>query len=286
MRPLTPPPIQSPTHHATPDLYSHRPVNSERFSREFERLENSPSPSKPTSVSNSYLAELIRRDGAASHNAIKWLETEGNQYTNLFSSLGLNSDQINQVVDKLADSYKLSMMLEQSVMDLLKSRSAYTNTLHELLGDESHYNDYISFEANRHSISELTKLKSFATEKGLALDSNLDAALQEAMRDAQAYTRIELHGPLDPMPTPGLGIDAVRKWSVDEMGRVELAVNALFDKLGALDENQKQLIASYYQETIQQLSGNLEMFKGTEAEVLERVRHAVDGVPRPRVPGQ
>lgn len=242
----------------------------EKFTTSDAKLSRIPATESP----NSYVAMLVKRDADATSVANTWLADRGQRYTNLFLQLGLSPQQIDQVMEQLAISFKIRVMHEQAALDIHRTRNQFTNFLQKALSDDAKFSEYLSFEANRHSYEETDNIVSHSTTLGTALAPKTVAALQQSILKTHAYAGD--HGPLDPIIVPAYGAEGVRKSAEAQRDRVSSSARALLEELESVSEPERQAVASYFTQKLNELDRSLQFFAGSEDEVIRRVEQEIE----------
>lgn len=141
---------------------------------------------------------------------------ESVDYVPLFQQLGLDSSQIEIVVENLKQLHWGASRVNDSMIKLNEERTAYDNKMKDLL-PPGRYQQYREFELQRMARGELAEMQSFFKERQLIIPPDQLEIVSEAIGSFNVVTTTSWHGAYDPMPRPLFGKDEILPFLQDQI---------------------------------------------------------------------
>jgi hypothetical protein len=198
-------------------------------------------------------------------------------YTQLYSSLGLDTESIARFKSKLMGLHRKAMAAGDPLQELVIARNNYDEEMRSALGDEK-YELYRQYEARKPARREYAMLEEYASKHDFQLDPAYASKIVDLIHTASATTTESWDGPYDPLPSPAAGISQVLKIRSADYSKLQEDWAALKNAAvhANIPDNYRTLLQNYYTMKLGQISTELANLQRPQEEVLKEQREETD----------
>ena len=182
-------------------------------------------------------------------------EKERAAYDALFSELGLNTTNSQQLQAKLRDIRLGSMLAEEAMSAVMEQRLNYQGMVDSLMSPDARLR-YEELEKTKPAVREFKKIASYFTNQLGRTSATLDSQqLTKLIAETKAITGFTSEGPYDGLPQTAVGPVAVSQHLERKMSELVSNANSLIQRLNESGSGAQELegIAAYYQGVLEKL---------------------------------
>src|SRR5690606_37371665 len=129
-------------------------------------------------------------------------------YAPRLAELGLTSEQSEEALSRMSKVRDTAVINADSLLSLMMQRAQHDHKMREALGEEG-YKRYRQFESEKAFHSQVNRqIIPFAKEQGVAISDSVASSLASLLAKHGVTTYETWDGPYDPLPRPGIGVEA------------------------------------------------------------------------------
>lgn len=190
--------------------------------------------------------ELYDRDGRAASSASAYHAKRNLEVNGVLSAAGVPQSVIEEILPKISELTKLSLLAERSIADLKEARLEFDKKLKESLTPEQ-ISAYTNFEQSKPFNDEATRLNEFAATAGHGLKDETLQEFKAAVAQAGVFTVIPCLGPFDSHFTPRVGNDDVLQGLKEDSERIaSMRVKVIEQLNGKIGGNELSVVDGYF----------------------------------------
>ncbi|HRY46516.1 MAG TPA: hypothetical protein P5186_00580 [Candidatus Paceibacterota bacterium] len=262
-------------------LQATRPPNPQRPRRQAPAT-TSPAAPLPTSEESQSQKQWEQWAEAHKRKLNEWWVTNmaadrDEVYTQLYSSLGLDTESIARFKSKLMGLHRKASAAGDPLLELVIARNNYDEEMRSALGDEK-YELYRQYEARKPARREYAMLQEYASKHDFQLDPAYASQIVDLMHAAGATTTESWDGPYDPLPSPAAGKNRILEIRSADYSNLQQGWAALKDAAvhANIPDNYRILLQDYYKMKLGQISSELAELQRPWDEVLKEKREESD----------
>jgi len=176
-------------------------------------------------------------------------------YAPRLAELGLTSEQSEEALSRMSKVRDTAVINADSLLSLMMQRAQHDHKMREALGEEG-YKRYRQFESEKAFHSQVNRqIIPFAKEQGVAISDSVASSLASLLAKHGVTTYETWDGPYDPLPRPGIGVEAAVQLAERNIAQLQNLKQMLSEAHGSLPSDVAAAVEMFFRKELEQAEG-------------------------------